>query len=240
MATIKEINHDSSTTLADHYTTSITDTDSAATITTGARLDLSTNGLNMDYDAGLADVILVETITFSSDDFRYRFRIKLDGVTNNNSGTEICRVSLYDGSTTVFQIKVNANSGDSGFNVTAFYRADGKGGGDVQVGSGSDAISSTGEVCLQLRAIRESSSPGSDGEVELYIDGSSVQSVSNAENRSTFAGIDRVRVDLDSTSANVVGDLLYDQFLLDDDNTLATMCTTATDGFALIIGGGQT
>jgi hypothetical protein len=241
MATIQEINHDSSTTLTDHYDGSITDTDGAITITPASRLDLSTNGLNMDYDAGSADAIVEQNITFSSDDFRYRFRIKLDGVTNNNSGTEICVVALYTGSSTVFQVKINANSGDSGFNVTAFYRdTTGKGGSNIQVGSGSDAISSTGEVCIQLRAIRESASPGSDGEVQLYIEGSSVQSISNAENRALFATIDKVRIDFDSTSVNVTGDLFYDQFLLDDDNTLATMCTAATDSFALIAGGGQT
>ena len=243
MTAIFEANHDSSSVLTDHYD-SVGNSESAMSITLAARLDLSTRGVDMDYDTGTGSgtYFLSEALIWTTDDFRFRFRIKLDGLTNNNAGVVILTIKLEDtGNHDVFIVKVNANSGDSGYNVTAFFlESSGKGGGEIQIGSGSDAISSTGEVCIELRAIRETASPGSDGEAQLYINGSSVQSISNAENRDFFATIDTTTIEFDPTDSDITGNMFYDQFLLDDDNTLSTMCAAATDIYALVLGGGQT
>lgn len=238
MATIKEINHDSSTTIGDFYGT-VTDTDSAITITVAAALENSTNGINCNYDAGSSTIVLVETFTFSTNDFRWRYIVKLDGVTNNsNLPQAILNMSLEDSSTNdVFQIKILAET-DSSFSIEAKWKTDGKGGGLTTIG-GPDTIPSSGEVCVELRAIKETGA-GNDGEVELFLDGVSIQSTTAADNATAFATIVQMRATFDSTNPpnGVSGNLFYDEWLLDDDNTTEIGCV-AFSGFDLVLGGGQ-
>ena len=85
MTTVIEINHDSSTTIGDFYD-NVTDADGAVTVTPVAQLNGSVNGLDVDYDAGVATVDLNDFTGGGVTDIRYRFRIKLDNLTNSNSG----------------------------------------------------------------------------------------------------------------------------------------------------------
>lgn len=238
MATIQEINHDSSTTISDHYDT-IVDNDNALSATAGSRLDLSTNGVDADYTTGTEVASLRKNITTSTDDIRFRFRIKLDNLSTLTDAQEIMSVWIRtSGNVLFFEIRITSEGTSNNYNVRVFYnRGPGKGGSFEQLGTGNDDINSTGEVCIELRAIRETASPGSDGEIELYIDGSSIRSSSTVDNRVRW-DIDHIFVEFDA-STSATGNLFYDQYLLDDDNTLSTMCTDATDEFALILGGGQ-
>lgn len=237
MATIKEINHDSSTTLGDHYDT-VTDTENRLSVTIAAALRGSTNGVNVNYTDETVQSTLLEAFTFSSNDFRMRFRIKLDNLINNSAGVNFLRVQLRDdsGSNLVFQVELSANPGDSGFNVTATAVGEGKG-GSVTLGDGTDAVPSTGDVCIELRGIKEVSSSSNDGEVELYVNGVSIDSDLTMNNFNIFGNIDSVRVVFE-TDTDIDGTLSYDEWILDDNNAATALCSAV--GFDLVIGGGQT
>lgn len=235
MATIKEINHDSSTTLSNHYTTSISDPDGAVTVTIGAALNSSTNGVNMDFDAGSNIPSLVEAFTLTSDDFRWRIRIKLDNMSSAGVAALVIDAFLETGGgADVFKILVSSLTGTDNYVVEFLYKNDV--GGLNSMGT-AVSIPNTGEVCIEFRAIRESTSSSADGEVEAFVDGVSKFSISNAENNTFFAAIAQIIIRF-GNDANLTGDMFYDEWLLDDDNTTA-LCPSSFSGYSLVIGGGQ-
>jgi hypothetical protein len=220
MATVKEINHDSSLVLGDFYG-SVTDPDGAVSVTVASALGGSVNGVDMDFDAGAATVALVETFTFTDTEFRWRTRVKVDNVTNSGSNTSIYRAELENSiSIGLFQYALTANAGGT-FVISVTYRSDS--GGDTSLGA-AVLIPSTGDVCIEIRAIRETTAISADGEIELFVNGVSEQSVSNVDNFANF-NIAQTRIVWISSNANVTGNMFYDQWILDDDNTADLGCT---------------
>ncbi len=234
MATIKEINHDSSTTIGDFYGTV---SNGNLAVTTASALENSVNGVDADYSTGGGQMFLRESFSFSTNDFRWRFIVKLDNLTNNNSGTELFDATLESGSNNeIFKIIITGNAGDSGYTILAKWKTDGKGGGLQDLGSAT-AIPSTGEVCIEMRAIKETGA-GNDGEVELFIDGVSVASTTTADNSTVFATIAQTQITFEAADTDITGNLFYDEWLLDDDNTTEIGCA-AFSGYDLVLGGGQ-
>ncbi len=228
MATIKEINHDSSTTLSDHYG-SITDPDGAVTVTTGAALKSSTNGIDANYDAGGNIASLVETFAFSANEFRWRVIIKLDNLVSAGT-TNVADFFLEDSSGgDEFRINITSLVG-SLYEATAQYNRDV--GGIINLATA--AIPSTGEVCMEIRAIRESGASAADGEVEFFIDGVSIGEVTTVENFTQFAQIAQTRIRFNSNFADLSGDLFYDQWILDDDADAALGCGADESGTYII------
>jgi hypothetical protein len=85
MTTAKEINHDSSTTIGNHYTT-VTDADGAIAVNGTAALAGSTYGVEMDYDAGNNNALLAEPVSISTTELRMRFRIDLSQASYSGAG----------------------------------------------------------------------------------------------------------------------------------------------------------
>lgn len=231
MATIKEINHDSSTTIGDHYG-SVTDPDGAVTVTTGAALRSSTNGIDADFDAGTNIPNLVETFTFSVNEFRWRVVIQLDNLVSAGAATPVDFFLEDSSGGDEFKIVVTSVAG-SLYTADASYNRDV--GGITALGGAS--IPSTGEVCMEIRAIRETGASAADGEVEFFINGVSIAAVTNAENFTQFAQIAQTRIRFGSNDADLSGTLFYDEWILDDDNTAALGCLVFT-GYDLIVSAG--
>lgn len=223
MATIKEITHDTSTTIGDFYD-SVVDTDGAFTVSAAAALNVSVNGVDIDFDAGNNVALLVEAISSSTNDFRFRFRVKLDNLINSNSGVDFFTATVeFQAAITLVDIVIAGNGGDSGYNLIGHYRESGKGGGLAQVGTGSDAVSSTGEVCIEMSVLENS--PG-DVDIEIFINGSSVQVETGIADMETWATLDEVNFKFDP-NVNISGNMFYDEFIIDDDSAASGLCTNA-------------
>lgn len=224
MATIKEINHDSSTTIGDFYD-NIGDTSGAATVTVPSRLNQSVNGVDVDMDSGVTVITLNESITPNgTNDFRFRFRIKLDNLTNSNSGVAFCWIDInYNTLLPLVRLEINGNAGDSGYNIKGYYFQSGKGGTLVQIGAGSDAISSTGDTCLEMSVIENS--PG-DVDIDILVNGSSVRSTAGIADMTTWTTLDQMQATFDP-NASINGNIFYDEFILDDDFAASGLCVLA-------------
>ncbi len=230
MATVKEINHDSSTTLSDFYST-IFDPDGAYTVTPTAALNGSTNGVEADYDAGTQNARIEEGYTTSANEFRWRFRIDLDGITNSSSSSSLCNIDLTDAGTPIIEFTV-VGDGGSDFELKCDYKSDSL--GLTQVGS--NIALPSGDTCIECRMVKETSDGDADGQVEFYINGVSQGSISNGDNFNSFA-IDETLFKIFSNVAAFTGTLKYDEFILDDDNTVNLGC--GFSGYDLVLGGGQ-
>jgi hypothetical protein len=84
-----------------------------------------------------------------------------------------------------------------------------------------------GDTCLELRAIRETSSSADDGILELLINGISQVIVSDVDNFSAWASgiISRTRISFDSFNVNTTGQLFIDEWILDDSHNADLGCT---------------
>lgn len=230
MATIKEITHDSSTTLTDHYD-NVTDPGGDMTVTPGAALRGSIYGVNISVDGGDSNVD--EALTFSTNEFRMRFTLKLSGLTNNNAGFRFFQVRLVEAiGQEAFQVDIQANGGDSGFNILVTIDQDGKSGNATLTGT----MPSTGETCIELRAIKETGASTNDGEAELFVNGISQDSDTTLNNNTAFASIDELEVNM-FIDTNISGDFFYDEWILVDDEAASLGCSDFV-GYDLVSGGG--
>jgi hypothetical protein len=211
MTTVKEINHDSSTTLSDFYS-SITDTDGAITVNVASALGGSTNGLEMDYDAGANTVILAETFTFSATELRVRFRLNINTYAQSGASTQPVKVKL-----------ITSNSGFEPFVIQMAWDKDLTVVTEDDGGTSSSGTSHTftaTDTCVEFRAIRASSTVANDGVFEVFVDGASVIDVSNLDNFNVWNdGIDTMQVEF-ASPAQYSGTLYYDQWILDNDESV--------------------
>jgi hypothetical protein len=170
MATLKEITHDSSTTLSDFYS-SITDPDGAVTVTAAAALGGSTNGLNIDNDAGAGAINLADTfLSATPSEARFRVRVDLGGLTNNNSSSLIASIAANSSNPAPdlrLDIEINGD-GTNGFEVTGYANQDAV---PTLRSIGPVAMPSSGEVCIELSGSRETADGNNDGTLELFVDG---------------------------------------------------------------------
>ncbi|MCK5641313.1 MAG: hypothetical protein KAJ19_10965 [Gammaproteobacteria bacterium] len=234
MATVKEINHDSSTTLSDFYST-ISNPDGAITVTPGAQLNGSTNGLDIDYDAGTNNANIRETFTaIATDEFRIRFYIDLGQGINRASGiATFFSHSIRDlGGGKAFGQLLLQFDGSANIEADLFYDQ------DVGARQNIGLVSITKDIhCIEYRVKRESSGSAADGEVEFFIDGVSQGSVLTVENFNIWANVDDHRIEILDTTT-VTGKLFYDEFILDGDDTADLGCDLFS-GYDLVLGGGQ-
>ena len=216
MTTIKEIDHDSSTTLSDFYS-SISDSDGAMTVTPGAALGGSTNGLNFDYDAGGSTVTLSESISSTTpSEMRFRVRADFDNAANSGSSGFLIIAASLAGSTKVgLQIE---GDGSTGFTIRGTYRDDVLGLETV-----AEISLPSGDFCAEMALTRESSDGAADGTAEFFVNGVSQGSVSNVENFNNFT-IDNIRV-IAQSSAGFTGTCKLDEFLLTDIES-SPLCVT--------------
>jgi len=124
MTTVKEINHDSSTVLSDFYS-SITDPNGAVSVTVASALLSSTNGVEIDFDAGAGSPLLRETFTaLSGNDLRWRFVINLANCSNSSSVSQMVSFELRTPTTPVTPDRIAVvrleGDGGSGFWLQAF------------------------------------------------------------------------------------------------------------------------
>jgi hypothetical protein len=221
MATLHEITHDSSTTLSDFYDT-INDSDGAITVTPAAALGGSTNGLSIDNDAGASSFDIADSFANSTPaGVRWRVRVDLGGLTNAGSSAFFADFETdgLGGTDGRVQIEINGDGG-GGFRARAIAFQ------DVAPTSRSTsfyAISSSGEVCLEIRSTRETADGNADGVLEFFIDGVSKESITDVENFNDF-DFDRISVFFSSPAA-ISGTYKCDEFLLTDVPGTST-CTT--------------
>jgi hypothetical protein len=229
MATVKEINHDSSTTIGVHYDT-VTDPDGAVSVTVGAALDSSVYGVEIDYDAGSNAITLLENFAaLSGNDFRWRFRLDFSNMapTGSVSNTMAQFRLTTAASALVFRISIGYTGSD--FQATLFYYSDS--GGTTTLASAN--LSSSGDLCIELRAIKETADGNADGEAEWFVDGVSQDSFSNLDNFNRFGvGIAQTDISFSSSDADAVGQLYYDEWILDDVNTADLGCGLSDLGLA--------
>lgn len=223
MATVKEITHDSSTTIGDFYS-SVTDIDGAIIVSAAAALGDSVNGVNMDFGAGGNSVLLVESFTaLIGTDFRWRLRLNFANV--SNFGGMFVQFELETTASMVFRIFINATT------ISLQYHSDSGGSTNID----SYTLNKTDEICIDVRAIRETADGNADGEIELFENGVSKISVSNLDNFIRWnLGIDNCEIVFQS-GGSVAGNLYYDEWILSDDSAIP-LCEFG--GYNLVLGGG--
>lgn len=237
MATYKEINHDSSTTLSDFYD-SITDPDGGFSVLVAAALGGSTNGVRADYDAGNNLMFFRETIaSFTSETtLSLRARVDFSGLSNSSGIVPIGGIGLDDNASSNDPFGfLFVFSGTTTIEVSAYYHSDS--GGQTSI-AGAISIPTDEDVCLLIQATKETADGNADGEAEFFVNGVSQGSVSNADNFNNFGIFDRAHCGFSSQNATLSGTFDYDEFLLDD--TITALCGAAVfSGYDLVLGGGQ-
>lgn len=239
MATVKEINHDSSTTLSDFYTITITDTDGAVTVTIPSALNGSTNGVEMDYDAGSSLAVLEEDFTtLTGSDFRWRFWLDFSNMSFTGPLTSFVNLYLKSGATNIFRLQITLGFIPTTLRLIPIYYNDS---GNPISGLPNFDSPQSNEFCVEIRAIRETADGNADGELELFTSGVSAGAISNVENFNRFnLGIDRARIEFLSSDSAAKGILYYDEWILDNDNTANLGCPQLLfSGYDLVLGGGQ-
>ncbi len=211
-ATIKAINHDSSTTIGDFYN-SIIDFHGMGTITAGAALDGTTYGLNLNYDTGTNDGWFVETFTAHTGGSVYmEFRIDWSDITFVGAATLAFEVQLRNSSDQrMFRMVFNRGSTNSFVNISIDYHSDS--GGSTFFAIVSD-LSMTSELLIGLKMVRESVDTAADGIIELFVDNIYQAGITNADNIVRWTNIDRVRLYAQNSDADITGNLHYDEFML--------------------------
>lgn len=212
MATLKEITHDSSTTLSDFYGT-INDPDSAITVSIAAALGGSVNGLAIDNDAGANSFDIADSFSGSTpSSVRWRVRVDLSGLTNANSSAFLVDFETDGAAGTDSRIQIEINGdGTNGFEVTGVAKQDVA---PTLRTIGPVAISAAGEVCIELSSDRETADGNDDGTLELFLDGVSQGSLSDVQNFNDF-DFDNLSVFFDSPAA-ISGAYKCDEFILTD------------------------
>jgi hypothetical protein len=212
MATLKEITHDSSTTLSDFYGT-INDPDSAITVTPAAALGGSVNGLSIDNDAGANSFDLADTFVNSTpSEARFRVRIDLGGLTNTNSSGFLVDFET-DGAgfgDSRLQIEIFGD-GTNGFEIWGVAKQDAA---PVLRRTALYALPSSGDVCIELSSARETADGNDDGTLELFIDGVSKESITDIQNFNDF-DFDALSIFFDSPVL-LSGTYKVDEFILTD------------------------
>ncbi len=232
MATHKEINHDSSTTIGDFYD-SVTDPDGSISVTAAAELGDSTNGVRMDYDAGNNLTFLRETIASFTTETTLSWRVRVDFANlSNSSGTVTIFLFMLDDTPTSndpFRFTARFN-GTSTIEVQAAYFSDS---GGFQAFDWV-SVPTSGDVCLLIQATKETADGNADGEVEWFLDGASQDSVSNVDNFNNFGIFDRCHISFSSQNGTLSGTMDYDEFLLDDAITALCGAAPAASAFRFL------
>lgn len=238
MATVKEINHDSSTTIGDHYST-VVDAATVLEVNGTAALNGSTYGVDVDFDVPVGpgdDVQLVEAFTLTGDDLRFRFRLDL----SNLSTTQ-------DESNSIFLAFIRNTDEDRLFTVR--LHSDGVGNFEIDLTGLGDSggfivvadVAVSGEFCIDVAIVRESNGTAADGSAELFVNDISQGSIANIDNFNIWnVGIGDLEIGINVVpgTGNTSGHLYYDEFILDDDSTIS-LCAAPFSGYDLVLGGGQ-
>lgn len=232
MTTAKEINHDSSTTIGNHYTT-VTDVDGAIAVNGTAALAGSTYGVEMDYDAGNNNALLAEPVSIATAELRMRFRIDLSQASYSGAGFNPVIIELQDSGTGRYLFQTVIQYTSSLVRMTASFDSDG--GGFTSIGTHT---LSANKFCIELAATRETADTNADGTITYYVNGQQTAiDVSDADNFNVWSGLDEVEVQLPSNDVNMTGSIYYDEWILDDDSDANLSCVFT--GYDLVIGGGQ-
>jgi hypothetical protein len=235
MTTAKEINHDSSTTIGNHYTT-VTDVDGAIAVNGTAALAGSTYGVEMDYDAGANNVTLKEPVSLAAaTEFRMRFRVDLTPVAYTGAGVNAVIIELQDSGTGRYLFQTVIKFTGSVFTLDGSYDDDDGGFAGI---AGNHPLSAN-KFCIELAATRETADGNADGTLAYYVNGqlSDMGILTGIANFNIWSGLDEVEVRFLSADALVTGSIYYDEWILDDDSDANLSCVFT--GYDLVIGGGQ-
>jgi len=235
MSTVKEINHDSSTTIGNHYTT-VTDTDGAIAVNGTAALAGSTYGVEMDYDTGTNDVTLKEPVSLAAaTEFRMRFRIDLTPVSYSGAAVNAVIIELQDSGTGRYLFQTLIKFTGSVFTLDGAYDDDHGGFSSI---AGNHPLSAN-KFCIELAATRETADGNADGTLAYYVNGqlSDMGTVTDIANYNIWSGLDELEIQFLSSDALVAGEIYYDEWILDDDSDANLACTFS--GYDLVLGGGQ-
>jgi hypothetical protein len=234
MTTAKEINHDSSTTIGNHYTT-VTDADGAIAVNGTAALAGSTYGVEMDYDAGNNNALLAEPVSISTAELRMRFRIDLSQASYSGAGFNPVIIELQDSGTGRYLFQTIIKFTGSVFTLDGSYDDDDGGFAGI---AGNHPLSAN-KFCIELAATRETVDGNADGTLAYYVNGqlSDMGILTNIANFNIWSGLDEVEVQLPSNDVNMTGSIYYDEWILDDDSDANLSCVFT--GYDLVIGGGQ-
>jgi len=237
MATVKEITHDSSTTIGDFYDT-VLDVDGSISVSTGDALNGSVNGVGFDYDNGTNEGELTEGFTdLSGNDLRIRIYLDVSGLTGSHS-ISIFGFHLFSDETgardTMLTVRMDGD-GAGGFDLT-YQTFNDEGAVDGTVAG----VALTGVHCIDVSMVKEVSDGSDDGQAEFFLDGVSKGSAATIGNFTNWgAGIDGVLTEFPNPgSPSVGGTIKYDEMLLTDDSTTA-LCGGVFSGYDLVVGGGQ-
>lgn len=231
MATVEEKNHDSSTTLGDHYD-SVSNGDGGLSIIAGAALDGSTYGVQCDWDAGGSTRRLRDALTFSSDDLALRMLIDFGNTTNGGAGVEFLNtVALRDTGTgnLIFEIVFQFDDATN-LSSRASYYSDG---GASNVYTSWYSIPSSGEICLEIRTVKETADTNADGTLDFYIDSVLQESITDADNFNNFNNIDQIHNNFTHVG-NAAGTMKFDQWILDDSSAASLGCSSVINAFRFL------
>lgn len=215
MATLDNITHDSGSPLSNHWT-SVVDTAARMSVTIGAALNGSVEGLQVDYAASGATRLNEPFTSPVSEELNLIFYFDPNGAgTPTSASRTLMIVSLNDdGSPTGFGIIQTSiiKRTDGIIRVSFSFSEDGGGGGSAGTFDITDAPHK-----FQMTSKRATSDVASDGEYAFYVDDALKFSATGVDNFDLFPTIDFIYVQFNVLEAAMSGTTIYaDEFLLTD------------------------
>jgi len=246
MSTHVEVNHDSGGTVSSHYDT-VSDGDSALSITGASALDSTANGFQQDVENPNIWTVIKNTSAPGSNEFRFRFRFKSDQLANfpgSNHGPSsfIWRVELRGSSASDNLARIQLAWNSSGQLVWSYSKRYGADGEVTFIFPVGDTIIDNSEHCMEVRTVKETADGNNDGELEIFLDTVSQFNSAIQENFNTFAALNQIRIlgNSGTQSVGLTGDAYLDEFILDDDDQASLGCIAGPfSGYDLVLGGGQ-
>jgi hypothetical protein len=192
----------------------VTDTTSAFSVTAGAALAGTNYGLAVTANGSTAAQGYHYPINSTSGVIRARFYIDPNGVTMT-SGTLITIFNCYNASVVIMVVQLFYNS-TYGYGI--YFRAYDDAAGTNQIGPFYDNFGDEPHY-IEVLMTRASTTSSNDGVSQIWIDGTSVGSVTNLDNNTRFNEFDWYYFGKVVNADGATGTFYLDQLIIRDDNT---------------------
>lgn len=199
-------------------------------VTASAGMDGTTYGDEITpTDAGSAASQSLTVFTIVGNTLRLGFYLNKNDITALVPGP-FAQATVIQVSTFSFPIAIRIYLKDTGSGIFIEYLTHEDDGTDH---SSSTGLLASGEVVIEVKIARASTSGSADGEVELFINGSSVDSITGLDNYDLFADIPNgtLATGADNFTGDSTGSFYLDQIVLRDDDTPIYPPVSPSSGF---------
>lgn len=228
MATIETITHDSGSPVSAHYTGTIVDVGGRASITVGAALNSSVEGLQIAMGNGNSLSMLESTTAPSTDKIGFTVYFDPNSAGVPTSGSDEISIGIRGGVSLRDQAVVVAelNSSGDAYTVRGQIIDDGA----TQQATSSYTITDAPHK-LQVISTRATGASDNNGSFTLYVDDVAKETVTGLDLYANWLTSLRFRV-FATASSTTSGNVYVDELLYED-------LPVTFSGYDLVLGGGQ-